>query len=67
MKNELQIIHICDTVSSIIEQRKIKAKVAINSEILAMNWSIGHFRFTSVLEGNKAEFDCLLFIRLRTM
>lgn len=56
MKNELQIMYIYDTVSSIIEQRKVKAKVAINSEILAMNWSIGHFLFTNVLEGDKAEY-----------
>ena len=48
--------YIYSKVSSIIEQRKVKARIAINSEIIAMNWNIGHFLFINILEGEKAEY-----------
>ena len=52
----IEINNVYNLVADIIEKRKIKAKVAINSEILAMNWSIGHCLVENILKRENAEY-----------
>ena len=57
MNNSLiSIDNIYKQVTEIIDLRKAKAKIAINSEVLAMNWSVGHFLAEKVLKNEKAEY-----------
>ena len=52
----LNISDIYSQIAEIIEKRKIKAKVAINSEILAMNWSIGHCLVENILKRENSDY-----------
>ena len=52
----LNIGDIYSQIAEIIEKRKIKAKVAINSEILAMNWSIGHCLVENILKRENSDY-----------
>ena len=56
MSNSISIDNIYKQVTEIIDLRKAKAKIAINSEVLAMNWTVGHFLTEKVLKNEKAEY-----------
>ena len=55
--NEIELLSsVYERITRIIDERKAKAKLSINSEVIAMNWSIGHCIFESVLKGEPAEY-----------
>ncbi|MBO4695215.1 MAG: DUF1016 family protein [Clostridia bacterium] len=57
MNKEIKLVNnVYDQISQIIELRKYRAKIMVNSEIIAMNWSIGKCLEENILRGEKAEY-----------
>lgn len=57
MNKEIKLVNnVYDQISQMIELRKHRAKIMVNSEIIAMNWSIGKCLQDNVLKGEKGEY-----------